>query len=61
MPLGLPKSSAQDHPRGLQLSTARGCVWDCGVGVAAGGDLRSHHRRFGFLVRHPPHALHWAL
>ena len=24
-------------------------------------DLRSHHRRLGFLVCHPPHALHMAL
>ena len=58
MPLGLPESVAQDHPRGLQFSTPSGVV---GVGVTARDDPRSHHRRFGFLVRHPPHAVHLAL
>ena len=43
-PMELPTSAAQDHPPGLQLSTAFGIV---GVGVAARDDLRSHHRRLG--------------
>ena len=51
-------SVAQDHPLGLQLSTPCGTV---GVGVTERDDLRSHHRRFGFLVGHPPHAVHLAL
>ena len=55
---GFPTSAAQDHPLGLQLSTACGTV---GVGVAARDDLRSHHRRFGLLLRRPPHAVHLAL
>ena len=58
MPLGFPESVAQDHSRGLQLSTACGIV---GFGVAASDNLRSHHRRFGFLLRHPPHVVHLAL
>ena len=51
-------SAAQEHLFGLQLSTTRGIV---GVGAAARDDLRSHRRRLGLLVRHPPHALHLAL
>ena len=54
----LPTSIAQDHPLGLQLPTPCGIVV---VSVAAGHDLRSHHRRFGLLLRHPPHAVHLAL
>ena len=29
--------------------------------VAARDGLRSHHRRFGLLLRHPPHAVHLTL
>ena len=58
MPLGFPTSAAQDHPLGLQLSTACGTL---GVGVVARDDSRSHHRRVGLFLRHPPHALHLAL
>ena len=32
-----------------------------GVGVAARDDLRSHHRGFALLLRHPPHVVHLAL
>ena len=63
VPLGLPKSSAQDHPRGLQLSTtcvaasqfsASSAVWDC-------AGQRRNHRRFGLLLCHPAHVVHLAL
>ena len=58
MPLGLPESIAQEYPPGLQLSAP------CGtgvLGVAARDNSRSNHRRFGLLLRHPPHVIHLAL
>ena len=58
MPLGFPESVAEDHPPGPRLSTPCGIV---GLGVAARDNLRGHHRRFGLLSRHPPHAVHLAL
>ena len=58
MRLGLPESVAQDHPLDLYLPTPSGTVE---FGVAASDNLRSHHCRFGLLLRHPPHASHLAL
>ena len=43
------------------VSSVSSAEWACGVSVAAREDLRSHHRGLGFLVRHPPHAVHVAL
>ena len=41
------------------MSSAFNAVWD--YGVAAGDDLRSHHRRFGLLLCHPSHVVRLAL